>query len=363
MARILTLRDVEAAVKGGSIFACGGGGWVEHGLELGRLAVTIGRPELVTIDELADDDWVATAAAIGAPGGLTDWQMLGVDYIRAVQLVQQELGAPIAGLMIGQNGMSSTLNGWLPAAVLGCKVLDATGDLRAHPTADMGSIGMASSLQPVIQAAAGGNRSQHAYMELVVKGATGKVSPVLRKAADMSGGFIASCRNPLPASYVRQHAALGGISQALALGEQILAAKKQAVVDTICQHTGGQIIGSGKVMNSTLHYTDAAFDVGVITIGQGRAQRRLHVMNEHMAVEDHQGVRLASYPDVITTLDMQGQPVSAGQLKAGLSVVIFHLHHSHIPLSSSVLDPAVYPVVESTLGIDLCSYLPAEVSV
>lgn len=78
----------------------------------------IGRPELVSIDELIDDAWIATAAAIGAPGGLTDWQMLGVDYVKAVQLVQQELGTPVSGLMVGQNGMSSTLNGWLPSAIL-----------------------------------------------------------------------------------------------------------------------------------------------------------------------------------------------------------------------------------------------------
>ncbi len=39
MGRILTLKDVEAAVKGGSIFACGGGGWAEHGRELGTMAV------------------------------------------------------------------------------------------------------------------------------------------------------------------------------------------------------------------------------------------------------------------------------------------------------------------------------------
>ncbi|MDW5499494.1 DUF917 domain-containing protein [Pseudomonas lundensis] len=358
MGRVLTLNDVEAAVKGGSVFACGGGGWVAHGLELGRLAVTIGRPELVSVDELADDAWIATAAAIGAPGGLTDWQMLGVDYVKAVQLVQQELGAPIAGLMVGQNGMSSTLNGWLPAAVLGCKVIDAVGDLRAHPTGDMGSIGLASSPQPMIQAAVGGNRANNAYIELVVKGATAKVSPVLRKAADMAGGFIASCRNPIPAAYVRQHAALGGISQAIALGESILAAKGNGVVDAICRHTGGQIIGSGVVAANSLRYTEEAFDVGIVTIGQGNDLRRIHIMNEHMAVEDAHGERIASYPDVITTLDNAGNPISAGQLKPGMEVVIFHMHHSQFPLSSSVTDPAVYPPVEKTLGIDLRSYLP-----
>jgi len=32
MGRILGVQDVEAALRGGSIFAAGGGGWVEHGV-------------------------------------------------------------------------------------------------------------------------------------------------------------------------------------------------------------------------------------------------------------------------------------------------------------------------------------------
>jgi DUF917 family protein len=359
MGRILNLKDVEAAVKGGSVFACGGGGWAAHGRELGTLAVTIGRPELVSMDEVPDDAWIATAAAIGAPGGLTEWEMLGADYVKAVQLVQDALGAPIHGLIIGQNGMSSTLNGWLPSALLGTKVVDAVGDIRAHPTGDMGSLGLASSPQPMIQAAAGGNRAQNAYMELVVRGATAKVSPVLRKASDMSGGFIASCRNPVRASYVREHAALGGISRALALGEAIIAAEPKgasAVVDAICKATQGTIIGSGKVVRNTLKYTDEAFDVGVVEIGTGAQRCLIHVMNEHMAVDDAHSVRVASYPDVITTLDKEGRPVSAGQLKEGMEILVLHVHKAHLPLSSSVRDPAVYPPVEKALGISLSGY-------
>ncbi|SFC77575.1 hypothetical protein SAMN05216344_1437 [Polaromonas sp. OV174] len=359
MGRILTLKDVEAAVKGGSVFACGGGGWADHGRELGTLAVTIGRPELVSMDEVPDDAWIATAAAIGAPGGLTDWEMLGVDYVRAAQLVQDALGESIYGLIIGQNGMSSTLNGWLPSAVLGTKVIDAVGDIRAHPTGDMGSLGLANSPQAMIQSAAGGNRANNAYIEVLVRGATAKVSPILRKASDMSGGFIASCRNPIRASYVRQHAALGGISIALALGEAILAAEPKggsAVVDAICKQTNGQIIGSGKVVKNTLKYTNEAFDIGVVEIGTGADRRVIHVMNEHMAVENRQGERIASYPDVITTLDVNGCPVSAGSLHEGMEILIFHVHKQHIPLSSSVTDPSVYPPVEQALGINFTDY-------
>ncbi|MDP8162502.1 DUF917 domain-containing protein [Pasteurella skyensis] len=359
MGRILTLQDVEFAVRGGAVFACGGGGWVEHGRELGTMAVTIGRPEIVNIEELNDNEWVATAAAIGAPGGLTEWEMLGSDYVKAAKLLADALGEPLSGLIIGQNGMSSTVNAWLPSALLGLKVIDAVGDVRAHPTGDMGSLGLANSPDQMIQTAVGGNRSKNQYIELVTRGATAKVSPILRKASDMSGGFIASCRNPIRAGYVRQHAALGGISLALKLGEAMFNAEKRggsAVIDAICKATDGHIICSGKISENTLRYTDQAFDVGVITVGEDNNAVFLHTMNEYMAVDNADGQRIASYPDVITVLGDDGQPISAGKLKPGMSVHVFLVAKNKIPLASSVKDPSVYPPVEEILGINLSDY-------
>lgn len=359
MGRILTARDVECAVKGGSVFAAGGGGWADHGRMLGTAAVNAGQPELVSMDDVPDDAWIATAAAIGAPASTTEWQMLGVDYVNAVKLVQKELGAPIYGLIIGQNGKSSTMNAWLPSAILGTKVIDAVGDLRAHPTGDMGSIGLANSPEPVIQSAVGGNRSKNAYIELVVRGATGKISPILRTASDMSGGFIASCRNPVRASYVKKHAALGGISIALALGEAILQAEPKggaAVIDAICRETKGEIIGQGKIAKKAVAYTNEAFDIGTIRVGTGAHAVTLHVMNEYMAVDDAQGARIAGFPDVITTLNRDGVPMSVGELRDGDDVLVLRIAKAHIPLSSSVTDPSVYPIVEKALGINLTDY-------
>jgi DUF917 family protein len=356
--RVLTAADVEFAVKGGSVLACGGGGWPEHGRELGNLAVTIGRPELVTLDEVEDSAWIATAAAIGAPGGLTDWQMLGMDYVTAVRLLQEALGQRLYGLMIGQNGMSSTVNAWLPAAVLGVKVIDAVGDVRAHPTGDMGSIGLAGRPEPTIQTVAGGNRARNAYIEATFRGATGKVSPVLRAASDASGGFIASCRNPVSAGYVRQHAALGGISIALELGRAITDAEPrgpQSVLDAICARLSGEIILTGRVAEKTLKYTSSAFDVGRIRLDCGKEQAVLHVMNEYMAVDGSSG-RLATYPDVITTLTTAGTPISAGRVEVGMNLHVLRVAKQHLPLSSSITDPSVYPIVDNTLGIDVSTY-------
>ncbi|MGX9417766.1 DUF917 domain-containing protein [Vibrio sp. WJH972] len=359
MGRILTLEDVDFAIKGGSIYACGGGGWVEHGRMLGTAAVSAGQPELVTMDEVEDDAWIATAAAIGAPGESTNWQMLGMDYVKAAQLLQEELGAPLHGLIIGQNGMSSTLNAWLPSAVMGTKVIDAVGDLRAHPTGDMGSLGLASSTEQMIQTVVGGHRDSNSYIELTVRGATAKVSPILRKASDMSGGFIASCRNPIRASYVKKHAALGGISMALGLGQTVAANEGKgtsALLDAICNYTEGNILATGVVSKRDIVYTGQAFDVGTIQLKTDKGTLVLHVMNEYMAVETLDGERLATYPDVITTLDENGSPVSVGRVKEGMKLHVFHIPMNNIPLSSSVKDPLVYPEVEEALGINLSDY-------
>lgn len=359
MRRRLVRDDVEAAVLGGSVFACGGGGWADHGRMLGNAALDRGTPELVSVDELPEDAWIATAAAIGAPAGTTQWEMRGEDYVRAAALLQEALGAPLAGLIVGQNGMSSTLNGWLPAVELGLVVVDAVGDVRAHPTGDMGSLGLAASPEPMIQTAAGGHRASDSYIELVTRGATAKVSPVLRAASDMSGGFIASCRNPIRASYVQQHAALGGISLALDLGDAIRDARPRggaAVVDAICASTGGRILTRGRVTMKAVQYTAQAFDIGTIAIDDGAKGVLLHVMNEYMAVDDRAGTRLATYPDVITTLTPDGEPVSVGHVREGAELLVFHIAKDLIPLSSSVRDASVYPVAEQALGIAIADY-------
>jgi DUF917 family protein len=364
MGRILVEKDVEAAVRGGSVYAAGGGGWADHGRMLGAAAMRAGKPELVSIEELAPDAWIATAAAIGAPASTTAWEMQGIDYVKAAQLLEKELGEKLAGLIIGQNGRSSTLNAWLPSAVMGCKVVDAVGDMRAHPTGDMGSIGLAGSPEPMIQTAVGGNRAENRYIELVIKGATAKVSPVLRTAADMSGGFIASCRNPVRASYVAAHAALGGISLALALGEAIIEAEwrgGRAVIDAICKTTGGHILGEGKVTNISVAYMNEAFDIGAVTLGEGDDALVLHVMNEYMALDDAGGRRVATFPDVIATLSADGEPVSVGQLKEGMVVFVLHVPKTILPLSSSVKDPSVYPSVERAMGIDIARYALADI--
>ncbi len=358
MPRELGAPEMEAALAGGAVLAAGGGGWAEHGRILGTAAIHAGRPVLMHPEELPDDAMVATAAAIGAPGDQTNWEMLAVDYVRAAQLLEKELGRRIDAFMIGQNGMSSTLNGWLPAVMMQAVVLDAVGDIRAHPTADMGSMGMHADPAPTIQTAAGGKRAEGRYIELVTRGATGRVSPILRTAGHMAGGFIASCRNPVPNGFVKRRAALGGISYALDLGAAILEARPaggRAVLGAICRQTRGAILAEGPALRQSLRYAETAHDIGVFRVGDAV----LHLMNEWMAVDLGAG-RAATFPDVITTLDIEtGRPVSAGRIRDGQGLAVLRIPAAEVPLAPSLLDPALYAVVEQALGIDIVGFLPA----
>src|SRR5215469_6029204 len=213
--RTLTSIDARNAVLGGGVFACGGGGWKHHGELMGQLATSIGTPTLVTVDELPEDAWVATVTAIGAPASAT-WEIQPVDYLHALKALIDAVDVPISAVMTAQNGYSTTLNGWIQSAVLGVKVLDAAGDVRAHPTGKLGSMGLTSREgYQTIQVVSGGNRALHGHFTSVNVGDVVTCDDVLRDISVRTGGFIAAARNPVELSWVKEHAALGAISLAL----------------------------------------------------------------------------------------------------------------------------------------------------
>ena len=352
--RTLDLHAVHAAVAGGSVLAAGGGGWVDHGLLVGTTAVARGTPRLVTLDELDPDAMIATVSAIGAPAAV-GWEMRPEDYVRALQLLIEAVDEPIVGTVTAQNGSSTTCNGWVASAVLGTMVVDAAGDGRAHPTGKMGSFGLAANDDyETVQAVAGGNRSQRRYMEVVTRGTVRHTANVLRTASHQSGGFIACARNPLPAAFVAQHAAVGAISFALELGEAILAAESagpDAVIAATTEHLGGRILVTAAVRTRELR-TENAFDIGTIEVGEVE----LGFVNEYMTAEGA-GERLATFPDVLATLSTKtGRIISIADLRPGDEVAVLHVPKANVPLGDGVREPSVYPEVEAMLGKPLAEY-------
>jgi hypothetical protein len=355
MTRELTIDDALDAVWGGSVLASGGGGWVDHGIVMGELATRIGRPVLCPAESLDDDDIVVTVTAIGAPAA-PNREIRPLDYVRALELVADELDRPVTAVMTAQNGSSTTLNGWIQSAVLGVKVLDATGDVRAHPTGKLGAMGLTTRPgYETVQAVAGGNRELCGGLEVVVRGQVIATSDVLRDVCVRAGGFIAAARHPVEASYVKQHAALGAVSYALCLGAAMRAAPDApGVIAAAIEATGGRVLASGPASEVDPLRTAGGFDHGSLAI-DGHVVRYL---NEYMTV-DFDGERVSTYPDVIATLSVEdGRPVSIAEMKEGREVALFVVDRSLLPLSSSTRDTFALEEVEQIMGVDLVRYGP-----
>src|ERR1700694_1211082 len=352
MIRELTHSDAIDAIWGGSVLAGGGGGWVSHGELMAEMATREGTPVLCSVDEIPDDALVATVTAIGAPGA-ANWEIQPRDYVNALKLVMERASGPIVAVLTAQNGASTTINGWIQSAMLGVKVLDAAGDVRAHPTGKLGGMGLTErSGYTTVQPVAGGNRKLHGELRLVAEGSIVTTSNVLRDVSVRVGGFIAAARNPVEAAWVKKHAAIGAITYALDLGRAMRRAEAlgpRAVIDAACAQTRGTLLAEGPVGITSPMRTEGGFDHGSFTVGG----LTLRYLNEYMTV-DRGDKRLATYPDVITTLSPQpGRPVTISAIHEGDEVAVFHVHRKDLPLSSSTRDRIALEEVEQIMGVEL----------
>jgi uncharacterized protein len=361
--RILTANDVEAACLGGGVFACGGGGWLEHGLQNGHLAVTLGRPKLADIKEIPQNGLIVTISAIGAPAS-DDFEMWPKDYLKAFELVRDAAEdmyhLPVVGVMNAQNGYSSSVNCWMPAAAFDIPVVDAAGDIRAHPTIKLGAMGYADDAQfETVQAVVGGKRAAGAYLEVVAKGSLFRTANILRTASVQSGGFIASARLPLPVRIIKERAALGAISWAIKLGEAMQKAQPkgaEAIINTVAKTTGGKILVEGEISSIQLR-TEGGFDHATFEVTTAKGLATLYLMNEFMAVDINKK-RVATFPNTISVLSNEtGLPLKSGQIKQGMDIAVLNVPYQKLPVSKGVLDKSCYPELEAAMDIPFLTYL------
>ena len=355
--RELTSDDARNAVRGGGVLACGGGGWKDHGELMGGLATSLDRPVLAGIDELPDDTWVATVSAIGAPAAKT-WEIRPVDYVHALRELMKVTEVRIGAVMTAQNGYSTTVNGWIQASVLGVKVLDTAGDVRAHPTGKLGGLGLGERPgYESVQVVSGGNRALHGHFTSVNRGDLNTVDNVLRDISVRTGGFIASARNPVELDWVKANGAHGSISLALDLGADMVAAQRKggdAVVEAVRDRLRADVVDAGPLRIEKRTRTLGGWDHGTFRIGD----HTIPYLNEFMAV-DNAGGRVATYPDTIVILDKgtgEGLAVKdAG--RGGQDVVLLVAKAGRLPVSSSSIDRAGLAECDRVMGIPILEHL------
>ena len=345
--RTLTIDDAKNAVYGGCILGGGGGGWIEDGLEKTENSFKIGAPELITVDELQETDYVACVSLVGAPSA----QEIYVDseqLIATVERMQLEFDKPIKALMTNENGAATTINGWLQAAATGLPFLDAPCNGRAHPTGSMGSLNL-SEVEDYksIQAFAGGKGSKK--VEGVVSATLDLSSSAVRSISVQAGGMVAVCRNPVDIGYVKENAAVGGITQAIELGKVFFSvAEGPERIEAVTTYLKGRVIHSGTVSKFILEET-GGFDVGIVQVGD----LELTFWNEYMTAEMN-GERKGTFPDLIMTFDAEtGLPLVSAEIKEGIKIAVISVPKENLKLSSTMFNEELLRAIEPIIQRDI----------
>jgi uncharacterized protein len=355
MRRNLGADDLEPALIGGLFLSAGGSGQgsADRHFVQGRMALDFGGVEFVGLDELDPAGTIITATAVGAPG-FAKPSIAPRDCIDSARQLLALLEQPPVGVICGH---VPGFNAWLVAAALGVPYVDAASNGRGHPTVKMGGMGLASRPDvSIIQVGRGGQRVDGSRLTVVAEGNIVRTSTVMRQAAVVNGGLIYAARGPLTAAFVKQNGAPGAITFQLELGRAMLKAQGPNRIRATVDFLDGKLLATGEVTGNSVAYA-GGFDVGRMNIRGGEGEVVLGIYNEYMTA-DLDGRRVATFPDMIGTLDPQsGAPVAISELRPGAHVAVIMAHRSKFPVGKGALDPAVFPEVEEAMGLDLRSYL------
>lgn len=355
MARMLTADDVEAGMVGGLFLSAGGSGRnaVAKNRGLGRMALDYSGVRLVGLDELDADAPIITATAVGAPG-FANWAIRPRDAVNAARRLIETMDKRPAGVICGH---VPGFNAWLVAAALGLDYVDAASNGRGHPTVKMGGMGLASRLDlSITQVGSSGSTAENSEFAVVVTGDIVRTSNLMRRAAVINGGLIYAARGPLSAGFIKENGAAGAITFQLDLGRAMLAAKGSDRVRATVEFLGGELLVEGEVTENTVTY-GGGFDLGQMKVRGNSGEATLGVYNEFMTA-DFGGKRVATFPDMVGTLDPQtGEVLSISESKPGSRVAVIIAHRSRFPVGKGALDPNVFPEVEKAMGVDMRSYL------
>jgi DUF917 family protein len=347
---------LEWLVYGGAVMGAGGGGSIQAGLEAGRQALAQGAPRLAKLAELSPRDRIVTFSTVGSVGGSGSVNQLDGQHTRAWKLFITKEHEKISGFIPSEVGPLAVTYGWRESSLTGLPVVDAPCNGRAHPLGMMGSLGLHRRRGHLAcMAAVGGRAGRKDCVELFIVANVVRASRIVRQTAAELKTPLAVIRNPLPASYVRRHAAVGGLAYAGRVGRVFLQNRKREplrMLQSLCDLMGGRIAGAGKIQAANISER-GGFTVGNIFIHMRNSDAlRLPVCNEYLIVLQG-GAILAAFPDLITLFDLDTRmPLISAEVKPGMRVAVLVVPKARLPLGSPMHDTKLLRPLEKFLEIE-----------
>ncbi|WAH42087.1 DUF917 domain-containing protein [Alicyclobacillus fastidiosus] len=322
MRRLIHARDIDYLALGATVLGTGGGGDPYIGALMAKQAIEqYGPVELISIDELADDDLVIPSAMMGAPTVMVEKMPSGDEPVKAFTQLEKFLGRKAAATVsIEAGGLNSTIP-FVVAAELGIPLVDADGMGRAFPEIPMTALHFGGiPATPMMVADEKGNTVLLSTVDGAWTEALSRNATIVMGGSSMLALYGANARD------MRPNLIHGTLSTAIKIGE-LLAAKEDAAIrlDKLLKFTDGVELFRGK-LTDVMRRTVGGFARGTVTLegtaGDAGSICRIEFQNENLiAMRD--GEPMATVPDLITVLDQETvHPITTEELRYGQRVIV-----------------------------------------
>ncbi len=330
MSRILYKKDIEEVLWGATFLGAGGGGSLQFGLSMLEKLVKDGvdiQLELVSVDEIEENDYVAMVAGLGSPVALLEGSF-GPDAVYAFKAFQKAFAAEGKQVKYLYSGEMGGFNSFVPMMVSilsdedpkkRIPFVDADGNGRAVPELNT-SLGSARGYPPYPI----GLGNAQGDMVIAYPTSDKAAETIARQLCMAYGMKIGFSTWGLSREELRNNAHIGCITYAQEVGKAILAAKDSGkIADELKKAMELREVCVGTVEKIDLK-AEGGFDFGITTIlaDDGKTYY-IDFKNENLLVRGDASEAFITVPDLICLLDADKcYPLTNADVKEGMRVFV-----------------------------------------
>ena len=320
-----SLEDLSA----GAVFLATGGGGDPYTSCLATLQVLrrTGPVDLLPVEDLDDDAYVAAIGGVGAPSVSLELLPSVDDPARALDAFEDHVGRTVDAVVSFEIGGGNSMVPLIAAAERGIPVVDGDGMGRALPEAQMMTYPIAGvAPTPAIALDYAGN------VATLSAGSTAVFERHVRNLAQVMGGMITTVEHPMTGKQLKSCIVPGTVSFSIEIGRILRRFRGNALRiveplrDAFAESLYGDVfhLYTGKVVD----YSSAViggYDIGealIESFDDDAPDLRIAIKNEYLVASIGEQV-MASVPDLITVLDYEtSTPINAERLHYGQRVTV-----------------------------------------
>lgn len=321
-----SLDDLSA----GAVFLATGGGGDPYTSYLAtrQMLKQRGPVELIAVEDLDDDAYVAAIGGVGAPSVSLELLPSVDDPIRALQAFEELVGRTVDAVVPFEIGGGNSMVPLIAAAERGIPVVNGDGMGRALPEAQMMTYPIAGvAPTPAVALDYAGNAVTFSTDSTAV------YERHVRSLAAAMGGMITTVEHPMTGRQLKSCIVPDTISFSIEIGRILREFRGSALHtfhplrDAFAHSLYGDIfhLYTGKVIDHSSAVI-GGYDIGKAvfeSFDNDTAPLTINVKNEYLVARIGEKV-VASVPDLITVVDHEtSTPINAERLRYGQRVTVF----------------------------------------